>query len=107
MGASFKVVCVLALATCASAITPSSKPAIVTSRRTVVADKDVAAGPIVVAKSAAKKASFLSAAAGAPKVDYSLLMYFLFWYIGNAIYNMYNTMALKGLWKYGCRTQQC
>jgi len=29
--------------------------------------------------------------------DVSLMLYFLFWYVGNAIYNMYNTMALKAV----------
>jgi len=29
--------------------------------------------------------------------DVSLLLYFVFWYVGNAIYNMYNTMALKAV----------
>merc|ERR1719174_1783253 len=38
-----------------------------------------------------------SGQAPGPKVDVSLLLYFVFWYVGNAIYNMYNTMALKAV----------
>jgi len=42
-----------------------------------------------------KKASLLAAAPGG--FDYSLMLYFVFWYVGNAIYNLYNTMALKAV----------
>jgi solute carrier family 35 protein E1 len=37
------------------------------------------------------------APAPAAKFDISLMLYFLFWYVGNAVYNMYNTMALKAV----------
>ena len=33
--------------------------------------------------------------AGAPD-NVALLLFFLFWYVGNAFYNQYNTMALEG-----------
>jgi solute carrier family 35 protein E1 len=49
---------------------------------------------------ATPKASPLKAAAPAAAkggFDVSLILYFVFWYVGNAIYNMYNTMALKAV----------
>ena len=33
--------------------------------------------------------------AGVPD-NVALLLFFLFWYVGNAFYNQYNTMALTG-----------
>jgi len=42
-----------------------------------------------------KKPSLVAAGAGG--FDVSLLLYFVFWYVGNAVYNMYNTMALKAV----------
>ena len=33
--------------------------------------------------------------AGVPD-NVALLLFFLFWYVGNAFYNQYNTMALEG-----------
>merc|ERR1719454_2813093 len=54
-----------------------------------------------------KGAQLVASTKGSPKlvaagpapggVDVSLMLYFLFWYVGNAIYNMYNTMALKAV----------
>ena len=86
----------LALALCAEAATPS-KPAILTAaRRTVV---HAEAMPLVEHKAAPapKKRNFLQAASAKAGFDVSLLLYFVFWYVGNAIYNMYNTMALKAV----------
>jgi len=88
----------LALVCVAEGVAPStSKPAIVTARR-IGSKEEPTAAPVVVMKKKPNK-GFLSAATGgaAPKVDVALLMYFLFWYVGNAVYNMYNTMALKAV----------
>ena len=39
---------------------------------------------------------------GMAKFDVPLLLYFVFWYVGNMFYNKYNTMALKAVGgKYG------
>ena len=43
----------------------------------------------------ARIASLSQASGGS--FDVSLLLYFVFWYVGNAVYNMYNTMALKAV----------
>ena len=48
------------------------------------------------AKATPKGGLYAQVAAKAP-FDISLLLYFVFWYVGNAIYNMYNTMALKAV----------
>ena len=88
----------VALLCAADAATPS-KPAILTSRRTVI---NAEAMPVVDLKAApapkAKKhVNLLAAASAKAGFDVSLLLYFVFWYVGNAIYNMYNTMALKAV----------
>jgi len=83
----------LAMALAAHAATPA-KPSLA---RKVAVEK-----PLVLADRAAKPApakSFLTASLPGPLagLDYSLLLYFVFWYVGNAIYNLYNTMALKAV----------
>ena len=90
------IVVTLALAACASGATPP-KPSLTVTRR---ADKVEVAAPVVVQQSKAKqpKRGFLAAAAPAvPGIDVSLMLYFVFWYVGNAVYNLYNTMALKAV----------
>ena len=42
------------------------------------------------------KAKAEEAPASSFRDSLALLLYFVFWYIGNALYNQYNTMALKG-----------
>jgi len=80
------------LASTSEAISPA-KPAIAVQRRGVAADGMQA--PVV---QQPKKKGFLSAAgASGGSFDVSLLLYFVFWYVGNAVYNMYNTMALKAV----------
>ena len=90
------IVVTLALAASASGATPP-KPSLTVTRR---ADKVEVAAPVVVQQSKAKqpKRGFLAAAAPAvPGIDVSLMLYFVFWYVGNAVYNLYNTMALKAV----------
>ena len=85
---------VLALAVCVNAATPS-RPALVRTKGPVVESGSelIAASPKKGPHAA--KSSLLAAAPGG--FDYSLMLYFVFWYVGNAIYNMYNTMALKAV----------
>jgi len=88
------VIVALALAVCADAATPA-RPALARTSGPVV---DSHATQLVAASSKAppaSKRSHLVAAAGG--FDYSLMLYFVFWYVGNAIYNMYNTMALTAV----------
>ena len=85
---------VLSLALLAHGAQPA-KPAMALGRKGASAE-----APVVLANrgKASKPKSFLTA--NAPTVggvDVSLMLYFLFWYVGNAIYNMYNTMALKAV----------
>jgi solute carrier family 35 protein E1 len=97
------VVAALALAVGAEAAAPS-KPSIV-ARRGAAANREeigpFTGSPVVQHKFAPKaiapkRRGFLSAAT-LGGVDVSLILYFVFWYVGNAIYNMYNTMALKAV----------
>ena len=87
----------LCLALCASA----SAATVGDAARPALARRSLEKGSQIVAASPSK-ASPLVAAKPAPvaKSDggaLSLGLYFLFWYVGNAIYNMYNTMALKAV----------
>ena len=81
-----------ALAMTASAATLEQRPALARVQGAKPGAKQLVA--------ATPKASPLNAAAPAPAkggFDVSLILYFVFWYVGNAIYNMYNTMALKAV----------
>ena len=88
------------LASSAEAAVPA-KPSIVASRRAT----DEAVPAIVQQRrttalapnKATPKKGGLFAAAAPGGFDISLLLYFVFWYVGNAVYNMYNTMALKAV----------
>ena len=87
------------LASSAEAAVPA-KPSIVASRRAT----DEAVPAVVqqrrttaLAPKATPKKGGLFAAAAPGGFDVSLLLYFGFWYLGNAVYNMYNTMALKAV----------
>jgi len=87
MAFALKLLVLSAIAAVATAATPP-RPAMGVRRASVVET------------SAVSKPSLVAAApvvAPAPKVDVSLLLYFVFWYVGNAVYNMYNTMALKAV----------
>jgi len=84
----------------ANAATPMpAKPSLVSSEmpksRSVISAKP-SGNLIATTAMPHKKKGFLTAAGGA-KFDVALLMYFVFWYVGNAVYNMYNTMALKAV----------
>jgi len=93
MAPRIALICCAALAV--QAATPV-KPAIgrVKDGSVVRASRGVTAAP---APLPAKKSFLQAASSAAGGVDVSLMLYFLFWYIGNAIYNMYNTMALKAV----------
>jgi len=88
----------LSLACAASGANLESRPAV--AARPVLG-RAVEKGHSVVAASsnpapvAKRRTEVFAAASGG--FDYSLMLYFVFWYIGNAIYNMYNTMALKAV----------
>jgi len=88
----------LSLACAASGANLESRPAV--AARPVLG-RAVEKGSSVVAASsnpapvAKRRTEVFAAASGG--FDYSLMLYFVFWYIGNAIYNMYNTMALKAV----------
>jgi len=88
----------LSLACAASGANLESRPAV--AARPVLG-RAVEKGSSVVAASSnpapvAKRSTEVFAAASGG-FDYSLMLYFVFWYVGNAIYNMYNTMALKAV----------
>ena len=91
-----RVLVFLALAAVADAAVPA-KPSMTLSRK-VAEQPLVVAGRTGSAPAPAKKSkSFLSAAGPLAGFDVPLLMYFVFWYVGNAIYNLYNTMALTAV----------
>ena len=91
--AAHKLLILSAIVAVATAATPP-RPAMGVRRASVVETSAVSKPSLVAAAPVA--------AAPAPKVDVALLLYFVFWYVGNAVYNMYNTMALKAVGgKYG------
>lgn len=89
------IVAVATLALTAQAASPV-KPNLIVGRK-VSADKPLVAGRAPTAAPAKK--SFLTASLPGPLagIDVPLMLYFVFWYVGNAVYNMYNTMALKAV----------
>ena len=89
MPAHNKLVLLAALAAVATAATPP-RPAMGVRRARVVETSAVPKPSLVAAAPVA-------APAPSPKVDVPLLMYFVFWYVGNAVYNLYNTMALTAV----------
>ena len=92
-----RVVAALALASSIVGATPTeARPALVRGGGGGVR---ASANGIPLPLTASPKRSKLLAAAPTPSggFDVSLLLYFVFWYVGNAIYNMYNTMALKAV----------
>jgi len=87
---------VLALAVCANAATPA-RPALVRTKGPVVEGASQQLVATSSKKSSHPSKSSLFAAATGGGFDVSLILYFVFWYVGNAIYNMYNTMALTAV----------
>jgi len=98
--ASFAMRTTFVVAAClavAHGATPTpAKPSLVVSRRAAGS----AEVPAVLKNQQPKKphrGSSLLAASSPGGFDVSLILYFVFWYVGNAVYNMYNTMALKAV----------
>lgn len=89
-----RVTFLLALSAAAAGVTigETARPALVrrTSGSERITSRPESSSPELVAA-----APIAAVAPGG--VDVSLLLYFVFWYVGNAIYNLYNTMALKAV----------